>query len=408
MSQTNQAADFAALEASDAELQAVIGPVPPGADSSSSVVALDDGLSVAPSDADLDYAWRGDVYGLSASAGPQDLYTIGQVSNEGPRVLAENQASMNDYWLSAQDNAVDQGNPIKYVGAGLMRSLGNIGYGIAEMGVGLWENPGSGGTGAAKAFANFGPETFNFGVNTLKTVLDGYTLLAETAGLQEGSLQSFRESDPYNITPLFSYDSPAESGGALLSGLVSGAAYTKLSRLRVGANKDFSISVRDGSNGRDVDWFDLNKVVNDMSSSSIGRTVLDAADSNQMRLQFSRSYYREGLLGPENFSFEGVTFSPSFGQKSAIKAKVFLPSVGSNARAAEVGIHEGVHALGVSGSKRAEVLARASEVMHRTGSSTLSLSELKKIYRQVNTTPFYNKLPSKLGEQSWLFPGVTF
>jgi hypothetical protein len=113
-----------------------------------------------------------------------------------------------------------------------MRSLGNVGYGIAEMGIGLWENPGSGFTGTAKAVANFGPETFNFGVNTLKTVLDGYTLLAETAGLQEGSLQSFRDSDPFNITPLFSYDSPAESGGALLSGFVSGAAYTKLNRLR--------------------------------------------------------------------------------------------------------------------------------------------------------------------------------
>ncbi|WP_139116995.1 hypothetical protein [Candidatus Thiodiazotropha endoloripes] len=92
MSQTTQATDFAALEvddptilpagfpvgeASDAELQSVLGrPVPPGADSSSGVIALDDGLSVAPSDDDLDYAWRGDIYGLSASVGPDDLYTL--------------------------------------------------------------------------------------------------------------------------------------------------------------------------------------------------------------------------------------------------------------------------------------------------------------------------------------------
>jgi hypothetical protein len=200
-------------------------------------------VSAVPSDADLDYASGGDIHGISApeyTVGPQDLYTIGQVSNDGPGVLAENQASMNDYWLSAQDNAVAQSNPIKYLGAGLMRSLGNIGYGIAEMGVGLWENPGSGFTGAAKAVANFGPETFNFGVNTLKTVLDGYTLLAETAGLQEGSLQSFRDTDPFNITPLFSYDSSGESGGALLSGLVSGTAYAKLDRLSSLSNSAYN------------------------------------------------------------------------------------------------------------------------------------------------------------------------
>jgi hypothetical protein len=30
----------------------------------------------APSDAELDQAWQGDIYGLSASAGPDDLYTL--------------------------------------------------------------------------------------------------------------------------------------------------------------------------------------------------------------------------------------------------------------------------------------------------------------------------------------------
>jgi hypothetical protein len=33
-------------------------------------------ISTVPSDADLDYAWRGDAYGLSASELPQDLYTM--------------------------------------------------------------------------------------------------------------------------------------------------------------------------------------------------------------------------------------------------------------------------------------------------------------------------------------------
>ncbi|ODB95145.1 hypothetical protein A3197_17430 [Candidatus Thiodiazotropha endoloripes] len=58
-------------EASDAELQdTVFGAVPVGADSNT--------VSAAQSDDDLDYAWQGDIYGLSVSGlavGPEDLYT---------------------------------------------------------------------------------------------------------------------------------------------------------------------------------------------------------------------------------------------------------------------------------------------------------------------------------------------
>jgi hypothetical protein len=79
-------AGFPVGEASDAELQdAVFGSAPSRADSNNAggVIALDDGLSVAPSDADLDYAWLGDDYGLSISGleiGPQDLYATRPVS----------------------------------------------------------------------------------------------------------------------------------------------------------------------------------------------------------------------------------------------------------------------------------------------------------------------------------------
>ncbi|MCU7929098.1 MAG: hypothetical protein KZQ97_22065 [Candidatus Thiodiazotropha sp. (ex Dulcina madagascariensis)] len=72
MSQTIPA-DFAAAEVSAAELQGVLGSVPAGADSNVAV----------PSDAELERAWQGDVYGLSASGlevGPQDLYAMRPVS----------------------------------------------------------------------------------------------------------------------------------------------------------------------------------------------------------------------------------------------------------------------------------------------------------------------------------------
>ena len=64
--------------------------------------------------------------------------------------------------------------------------------------------------------------------------------------------------------------------------------------------------------------------------------------------------------------------------------------------------------MGVRDSKRAEVLARASEVLHRTGADKVSLSELKRIYRIVNSTPVYSDLPLKIGKQNSLFPGVKY
>jgi hypothetical protein len=73
---TTLPAGFPVGEASDAELQnALFGAVPAGADSNR--------VSAAPSDADLDYAWQGDIYGLSVSGlevGPQDLYATRPLS----------------------------------------------------------------------------------------------------------------------------------------------------------------------------------------------------------------------------------------------------------------------------------------------------------------------------------------
>jgi hypothetical protein len=68
-------AGFPVGEATDAELQALLGPVPVGSDGVR-VIALEGGVSVAPSNAELEQAWQGDRYGLSASVGPQDLYTL--------------------------------------------------------------------------------------------------------------------------------------------------------------------------------------------------------------------------------------------------------------------------------------------------------------------------------------------
>ncbi|WP_339527256.1 LysM peptidoglycan-binding domain-containing protein, partial [Pseudomonas sp. EA_35y_Pfl2_R111] len=148
--------------------------------------------------------------------------------------LASHRASADSYWLEAQDNAVTEGDAAKYVLAGMMKSLGDFGYGLAEMGVAVWNNPGEGFKGGVRSTTvNLGPEAFNFAVDTVKTSLNGYSLLAETLIAPEGTFAGFRDVNPYHITPLASYDNPAQAGGALIGGLLTGGAVSKFGRYGV-------------------------------------------------------------------------------------------------------------------------------------------------------------------------------
>ena len=159
-----------------------------------------------------------------------------------------------------------------------------------------------------------------------------------------------------------------------------------------------AIVTRNGSYPNAVAWFDEAQVVDDMGRSMIGRIVRDAAESNHFRLEFSRSFQRSGLLGRENRRIMGMAFTK--------KAKVYLPTHHSIHEAAATAIHEGVHMLGVYGSKRAEVLARAAAHIHTHGSVTRS--QLARFYREVLATPEYQNLPTRIGQHSPLFPGITF
>jgi len=148
--------------------------------------------------------------------------------------LAEGRSSMRAYWEGAQENAVKEGSLLKYMGASIMQSLGDFGYNVAEMGVGVYNDPKAGLVGAGKSIVNFGPEAFNGAVNLTKTSLNGLTLLAETAGVPQGTFAGFRETDPYNITPLLAYNGKGEQGGAFLANLAIGAAVTKYGSVELG------------------------------------------------------------------------------------------------------------------------------------------------------------------------------
>jgi hypothetical protein len=152
--------------------------------------------------------------------------------------IAEGRASMRAYWESVQNNAVKEGSFLTYLGANIMGKLGEVGYGLAERGVAAYNDPEGALIGAGKGVVNFGPEAFNAAVNLTKTSLNGYTLLAEAAGVPSGTFAGFRETDPYNLTPAATYNSKAEEGGALLANLAMAAGVAKYGNVKLGGAAD--------------------------------------------------------------------------------------------------------------------------------------------------------------------------
>jgi len=135
--------------------------------------------------------------------------------------------SMNQYWTAAQESAVTEGSFLKYAGAGLMRTLGGIGYSAADTAVAVVNDPGSALKGGGKAIVNFGPEAFNGLTNLTKTAFDGLTLIAEATVAPAGAFDDFRATTPYNIDLLLPYQNQAEMGGALLANFAAGVGLAK-------------------------------------------------------------------------------------------------------------------------------------------------------------------------------------
>ncbi|QNN46213.1 putative Ig domain-containing protein [Thermomonas brevis] len=135
--------------------------------------------------------------------------------------------SMNQYWTAAQENAVTEGSFLKYAGAGLMRTLGGIGYSAADTAVAVVNDPGSALKGGGKAIVNFGPEAFNGLTNLTKTAFDGLTLMAEATVAPAGAFDDFRATTPYNIDLLLPYQNQAEVGGSLLANFAAGVGLAK-------------------------------------------------------------------------------------------------------------------------------------------------------------------------------------
>lgn len=90
------------------------------------------------------------------------------------------------------------------------------------------DDPVGAGIGGAKKIVNFGPELFNAGAQAVKLVSQGYAEIAGAAGLvSQDTVRGFRDTSPYQITPLATYNGDAQVGGAFLADIALGYGAAK-------------------------------------------------------------------------------------------------------------------------------------------------------------------------------------
>lgn len=231
------------------------------------------------------------------------LFPLG--ARTGADLMDDGRASASDYWSAVQDAGAQDGSFLKYAAGGTMRTLASAGYFIKDAAVGAWNDPADLWHGARKAFVNFGPEVFNGAVTLTKASLNGWSLIAEQLGADDGTFAGFRASDPYNIPLLSPYANKAQSLTSMLTNAATGVGLAKY-----------------GGYGLAID--DVGSLGNLSQRGAVGLRLVGPAESAPW-VDFSRvdgvspGFYR---ADPRQLRFTQPTASPNFSNGGTIDSLV--------------------------------------------------------------------------------------
>lgn len=161
-----------------------------------------------------------------------------------------------------------------------------------------------------------------------------------------------------------------------------------------------------------VNFFRTSRIRSEMSQTGAGRRVLQAADNGEIDLIFNSHPTYGDMAVPRDLYGRMTRGYP--GQPNT--AEVFLantqngieyPLLGlrSNGYQAAAGTatHEGLHALGIAGSRRAEALVRLAE-LEQMG-VRIDARAMRQVLQDMRATGGYNQ-PWRVGGSSPLFPGL--
>jgi hypothetical protein len=145
-----------------------------------------------------------------------------------------------------------------------------------------------------------------------------------------------------------------------------------------------------------------------MANSPIGQRVLSAADNGEIDIIFSANRNVDaGLYGVNPPTLGGTTPNAIVYLKNVQNGRQYdLLGIQTSGyqQAANTAIHEGLHALGVGGSRRAEALVRLSE-LENIG-VTIDRSAMRQVLTDMRGN--YDHLPWSSGRTTENFFGLKF
>ena len=140
-----------------------------------------------------------------------------------------------------------------------------------------------------------------------------------------------------------------------------------------------------------INHYKTGKIVKQMSSSEIGQRVVDAANADDINLSLSiRNDVPRNLSGI-SYGNNGIAYV--YNTQSYDETVLTL-------------LHEGLHAMGIGGSRRAEALVRLAELEHQ--GIPINRKTIRQVLQEMKDAQAYDDMPWRVGGESPNFPGLKF
>ena len=239
------------------------------------------------------------------------------------------------------------------------------------------------------------------GVDTLMTLLTGK--IAQEIGKSVDNLKQVDEvhahseganrsggnldnADNINVGQISNVDNVNGSIGIETERTSISPAATELDE-----NYKFTNTTGNWSRELGINHYKTGKIVKQMSSSEIGQRVVDAANADEINLTLSiRTDVPKKTKGMSTSNY-GTAYV--YNTQSYDEIVLTL-------------IHEGLHAMGVGGSRRAEALVRLAELEHQ--GIPINRKTIRQVLKEIKDEEDYDYLKWRIGEESPHFPGLKF